>query len=428
MTETSWTWQKGHFYSFRATRDIAMPHGAPFPTLREDEIFEFDGTTLKMDDGEQVKVPQLQGCLMRQWMVPADDTESEYVPQPAGVEVHAARQMGNDPSRGASQMVTSHDDMQQVGSVEAQRKARRGEAAQPAVTQAPAQAKTPPKAMSKLARQLIRDFDLIAAEYGVSKAESKPQPKPRPKPKAAPEPASEPKTLRERMVVSTREEQVVGPARPKQPPLDGGPIRGTEVVTDSGRNFAGADEPAGELDVGSAKPLMVTATRTEKGQAKAGKTEMPVEVEDQDGVPIASLGKPRKRQDVTDTAKVSEEVGKLSKPMGKKAKFEVVEESAEDAGEVVSSVEEAKEKAEERAAAPPMGSTLSPEIQQKIAGIKMFVPDFAWNLDRPWKARVADAVDNYAEKPDWIRGILGIETPDVQRHIKTKLKKAGVEI
>lgn len=424
MTETTWTWQKGHFYSFRATRDIAMPHGAPFPTLREDEVFEFDGTTMKMDDGEVVKVPQLQGCLVKQWIVSADDTETQYVPQAAGVEVHAAKQMGNDPSRGAAQMVTSHDDMQQVGSVEAQRKARSasGESAVAKVT------KVPQKAMSKLARQLVRDLDLIAAQYGVKKAAPKPAPKPAPALKAVPV-KEEPKTLRERMVVSTREEQVVGPARPGRPPLDEGPIRGTEVVTDSGRHFAGADEPAGKLDVGGAKPLMVTATRTEPGQAKADKTaSMVVEVEDQEGVPIASLGKPQKRQDVTDTATVSSEVARLDKPMGKKTKFQVVEENAEDAGEIVSTVDEAKEKAAEAAKTKLMGSTPSAEVQQTIAGIKMFVPDFAWNLDRPWKERVADAVDNYAEKPDWLRGILGIETPDVQRHIKAKLKKAGVEI
>lgn len=526
-------WQKGDFYAFRATREITMPADIDLEKLRKNEIFQYDGTTMRTDDGSEFKIPQLKGTYLKAWIVPADDTTTTYQPQPAGVEIHDAQQSGNDKLAGR-RMATSHEDEQQVGTV-SDREAMRRQAGVPKLAK-------PLAEMSPLARKMAREFDLLVSEWDTvqPREEEFTAAEPDPKPALAPTreqtvgPAQDPNwvkgdfyefratrdivmpadidleklhkdeifqydgtTLRtedgsefripqlkgtyikewivpaddttttyqprpsgveihdaqqagndkpsgRRMVTSHEDEQHVGTVSDREAmrrqadrQAEEGPIRNAgAVVVDVDKHFAGADQLSSEVQVGSGpKRLQVTAAQTEPGTAKAGKRSMEV-VEDQEGVPIATLGTAKKESfDITDASATRREISQLDNTaVSKKTKFTVTEHNPEDEGEVVASVSEDEgavieaevvEPAEETA---PEGVPMTPELQAKISSIRMFVTDFAWDLNRHWKSRVKEAVEKYSEKPDWLKGILAVETSDVQRHIRAKLKKAGIEV
>jgi len=57
-----------------------------------------------------------------------------------------------------------------------------------------------------------------------------------------------------------------------------------------------------------------------------------------------------------------------------------------------------------------------------IEAIRAFVPDFDWDLSRPWKSRVSDAVKNHGDDPMWLKGILSVESDSVKKHIQAALE------
>jgi hypothetical protein len=64
-----------------------------------------------------------------------------------------------------------------------------------------------------------------------------------------------------------------------------------------------------------------------------------------------------------------------------------------------------------------------PALEQKLAIIRMGVPDFEWDLSLQWRKRAKLAVDSYAANPLYLNSILAIETDAVKKLIGEKLAK-----
>lgn len=65
------------------------------------------------------------------------------------------------------------------------------------------------------------------------------------------------------------------------------------------------------------------------------------------------------------------------------------------------------------------------EVASKEAE-KQDLSSFKWDKTRHWRVRVEDAVSNYADKPKFMRKILGSETPNVAEKIQAKLEELGL--
>lgn len=63
-----------------------------------------------------------------------------------------------------------------------------------------------------------------------------------------------------------------------------------------------------------------------------------------------------------------------------------------------------------------------PEDDPAYAAVKLLIPNFEWNKDRPVKERVADALKRYQE-PLYVKGILAVETEHTREEIKKGLAK-----
>jgi len=79
--------QPSYFYEFRAL--IGFHLGQYALNVRENDLFEYDGTTLNYM-GQSYAVPQLR-TLLGKWYVFATDTNSSYKAAPAGVTVRPAQ-------------------------------------------------------------------------------------------------------------------------------------------------------------------------------------------------------------------------------------------------------------------------------------------------------------------------------------------------
>lgn len=86
------TFVKGTFLEYRATIKVHL--GQYQRDIFEDDIVEYDGSILIHND-ERFSLPTLRSAVKKGWLVPAEDKESVYVPQTAGVEVRPAQDTGS---------------------------------------------------------------------------------------------------------------------------------------------------------------------------------------------------------------------------------------------------------------------------------------------------------------------------------------------
>ena len=87
------TYAKGEYQTYRAITKIHL--GAISDNLTEGEEIEYDGHTLRRGNDE-ASLHSLRAAIKVGWLVPVSDTESTYVPQPAGVTVHKADGLSED--------------------------------------------------------------------------------------------------------------------------------------------------------------------------------------------------------------------------------------------------------------------------------------------------------------------------------------------
>jgi len=64
------------------------------------------------------------------------------------------------------------------------------------------------------------------------------------------------------------------------------------------------------------------------------------------------------------------------------------------------------------------------EVTARFALVRAVLPDFAWDLTRPWKQRVADGVKLCGKDPVRLYGVLVVETDTVRSHITTFMNKS----
>ena len=64
-----------------------------------------------------------------------------------------------------------------------------------------------------------------------------------------------------------------------------------------------------------------------------------------------------------------------------------------------------------------------PEEDPKYEAVRVMLPDFEWNKDRPVKERVAEAL-THIKNPMFVKGILAVETKTAAEEIKAALAKA----
>jgi len=62
-------------------------------------------------------------------------------------------------------------------------------------------------------------------------------------------------------------------------------------------------------------------------------------------------------------------------------------------------------------------------LAAKVALVRAVIPKFEWDLTRPWKVRVAEAIKTYGKNPLYLNGILSVETETVKKHIAAALAR-----
>lgn len=63
------------------------------------------------------------------------------------------------------------------------------------------------------------------------------------------------------------------------------------------------------------------------------------------------------------------------------------------------------------------------DLFQRISMIRNVIPNFEWDMTRPWATRAADAVKRYGKNPLYLNGILAVETNAVKEHITKAISK-----
>jgi hypothetical protein len=295
--------QRGHFVRYRATTDIHLLERV----MKTEEECEFDGMELRWD-GDKHTLPAMKGAVRDGWLVPADDTESTYVPKPADIKVGPADAAGAD-RESRMRLETAVEDEQLVGSVASSR--AKTEAAE----------KRPPK-------------------------------------------------------------RAAGKRAPKA------------------KRTAPADPP-------TKKKFRVEAH------------------ESQEAVPIAKLSNPAKQTPVIkDGAAAQREIRRLDNAQGHTpVKVERLAKARKQVRQKVASgdVEEAITGEELPDLLPEALSTEKPK-----PGVRSD-KDFSWNIRRPWRTRLKEALVLAESNPGAFKQVLKVETVKMKHHIRTALAKKAKE-
>lgn len=102
------------FQSYRVVHKIHL--GGIELVLEVNSIVQFNGSTLKTEDGEEIKLSQpsaIAGAIKVGWLVPVASKETTFTPKSAGVQVHSAKSTGE--KREQVNLMTVHDEEQNVG-------------------------------------------------------------------------------------------------------------------------------------------------------------------------------------------------------------------------------------------------------------------------------------------------------------------------
>ncbi len=102
------------FQSYRVVHKIHL--GGLDQVLEVDSVVQFNGTTLKTEDGMEIKLSQpsaIAGAIKVGWLVPVSSSETTFTPKSAGIQVHSARSSGE--KRQAVNVMTVHDEEQNMG-------------------------------------------------------------------------------------------------------------------------------------------------------------------------------------------------------------------------------------------------------------------------------------------------------------------------
>jgi hypothetical protein len=100
--------KKGNFITFRATTKIHL--GSSGVDLGKDDVVQFDGQTLILDD-QRIQVPALKGAFQYNWLVPVEDTETNYIPRSSQIKFHST----TSPESEKTEPVVIHSEERDMG-------------------------------------------------------------------------------------------------------------------------------------------------------------------------------------------------------------------------------------------------------------------------------------------------------------------------
>lgn len=64
-------------------------------------------------------------------------------------------------------------------------------------------------------------------------------------------------------------------------------------------------------------------------------------------------------------------------------------------------------------------------VTAKMAMVRLVIPKFEWDLTRPWKMRVTDAVKQHGKDATYLFGIMAVETDTVKKYLTEYIQKSN---
>jgi len=362
--------ETGVFKPYRFTSKVHL--GSIQQDIPEGTIIEYDGSTMRWAE-QTYTIPQLQAGIRAGWLVPAADTTSIYRPQPAGVRVRPAQSAGQD--RGEPmQMEEASEEEQVVGTVDGARERR--DAAQKAGAVQVQRPVAPAPAPAPVAAPFEDAPDVMDVEMD-----------------ATPVPETATVTVSEPVPVEIDYQTPAPPPAPVTTPQTTNVGRKMEVISDSAGN-EGAE-------------------------------------------PVARIMTPAKQRTVvTDSSAAAHAVSQLdNKPPPKPQKI------ANAAAPVPETPLAPAPRAPQDIKTPgPGGATGDVSVARTGDDLADLLPDAAssplppptpninWDRNIHWRSRVQKAIQEFGDSPAALRQILSQETPNVAKHIRSELARAGKQV
>jgi len=175
------------------------------------------------------------------------------------------------------------------------------------------------------------------------------------------------------------------------------------------------------------------------GQIPSAKVFAVEMLEDQEAIPVARIKVPTKQAVViNDPSVVSREISRLEAVNGPPHRTsEPIPRAVTAIDEIVNEVGQSVTTAVVQLGTPdeghdnthpvvlPLVEVLRPDAaaiaEAQVAAVRAVLPDFAWDIARPWRTRVRDALALAKTKPQHLAAIRVIETDAVRKHISEAL-------
>lgn len=446
------------------------------------EKFNYDGLTVRLHDGREIgNVPQLRSAIRAGWCVPAESDAKAARPKSAGIQVRGTKHVGSArPVKTTVEVETS--DEREVVSVAA-RKNQRESLNEAAARKVPLESQEAKTAFSKKEAPTWRSGDseidelasLLSAEVRTKFPEEFESLEVQIEDIIAPSQESGSITTRsarslpvdaqddrvsmpivrentenagdvvgnvsdQNRILVEREREYsidVAQAKPAESPKPTPRLGGTGAVVVNEQRDMGAislsnSKPAIRLEesasVKNTSHEMIRMGDKAQVGTKTAAARRPAPESDQ-GVAVGRILSPTKQSFVANDSNTSTSSIERT-AQGKSLKIEkyAVEGAPEGKAAAVATgdVQEARTGDDLEDLLPDAAKTPEvhrrPEEDPKYATVRMMIPDFEWNKDRPAKERVADAL-KHIKNPMYVKGILAVETETVGGMIKEALAK-----
>lgn len=416
----------GTFCKYEATRDIRLGSIENFQFSTGD-TFEYDGVTLRLRDGRTFEMTHLRNSILKGWFVPVGNASHDVSSQSAGIQVSSTESRGFEKGSKTTLRVEESDEAE-VGSVAARRENRERREKQvferPSLETPEAQ-KAFHQSTDPDLTDVVRVLDNWAEKNGIPQVIAKPAER------AFMPVVRQDDTENSGTFVATVERDQdlrmnVAPARPAQPapiPRDTFSSSAGVQVFEENRNMgrvvtSSGDKPPIALDakakVGpSASVSVQMSDSAQVGSGGATKVARTVTlVNGSEGVAVGRVLSPTVTSFTADPTNTRPDVIRRTEE-GRASNIErfMVRE-----GETLEDI------LPEAAVSPKIPVEVENPDEEKLQMIRMLIPEFKWDKDRPTRVRVQEAL-KYLKKPEYMRAILMYETETCATEIKKEMAK-----
>lgn len=321
------------------------------------EVVEFDGTTLKIGDAKH-NIAAVRAAVKAGWLVPADDTTAVYRPTAAQVNVSPATTVARD--RGEKvQVQTVLDEERDLGNLKRVRD--RGDGiVKKAMTVVNEEASSEGVAVGKLARPTHSKVSLTTENEMRLRQEVNR--------------IDNVQGTPDKRVIPIKTESEFAEARVIGASASRAGDAISELLGDDEGVVVGRLPPVGRNPLGEGDSPHLTASEKEERAAEAS----------------AAVEQAR--------------AARVAAANASAAKLGLTPKAPEPAPAAEAEIE-----------------SLPADLGQKVAFVRAVIPTFEWDMTRPWKTRVVDAVKRYGKNPLYLNGILSVETDTVKAHIAQAL-------